>query len=113
MTAEGTRQNGGTDTGLRKKAVVLSSVILLLALVVGSLFGDRGILQWVRQRTQVEDLEREIGAIEEDNRHLAAEILALKTDPRTIERLAREELGMALDSETVILIQSPPSVRRP
>ena len=113
MKPEGTRQSGSTDTGLRKKAVVLSSVILLLALVVGSLFGDRGILQWVRQRNQVEDLEREIAAIEEDNRHLAAEILALKSDPRTIERLAREELGMALESETVVLIQPSQSSKRP
>jgi cell division protein FtsB len=61
----------------------------------------------------VEDLEREIAAIEEDNRHLAAEILALKSDPRTIERLAREELGMALESETVILIQPSQSSKRP
>ncbi len=105
MTQEATRQGGLPDAGLRKKAIVLFSVILLLALVVGSLFGDRGILQWVRQRDQVADLEREISAIEEENRRLAAEILNLKTDPRTIERLAREELGMALESETVILIQ--------
>lgn len=113
MAQEGTRPSGGADTGLRKKAVVLASAILLLALVVGSLFGDRGILQWVRQRNQVEDLEREIAAIEEDNRLLAADIVALKSDPRTIERLAREELGLALESETVILIQPAPSPKQP
>jgi cell division protein FtsB len=61
----------------------------------------------------VEDLEREIRSIEEDNRLLAAEILALNSDPRTIERLAREELGMALESETVVLIQPPQSSKRP
>lgn len=95
---------GFGDEGLRKKAAVLFSVILLVALVVGSLFGDRGILQWVRQRDQVESLEGEIRVLEEENRRLAAEILALRTDPRTIERLAREELGLARAGETVVLI---------
>lgn len=95
---------GFGDAGLRKKAAVLFSVILFVALVVGSLFGDRGILQWVRQRDQVEGLEGEIHVLEEENRRLATEVLALRTDPRTIERLAREELGLVRAGETVVLI---------
>jgi cell division protein FtsB len=40
-----------------------------------------------------------------DNRRLATEIAALRSDPRAIERLAREELGLTRPGETVFLIR--------
>jgi len=93
------------EAGLRKKAVTLFGVILLIALVVGSLFGDRGILQLVSQRERAEALAREIDEMREQNRRLAQEIRALQTDPRAIERLAREELGLARPGEKVFVIR--------
>jgi len=40
-----------------------------------------------------------------ENARLAVEIVALRSDPRSIERLAREELGLARPGETVFLIR--------
>jgi cell division protein FtsB len=93
------------EAGLRKKAVTLFGVILLIALVVGSLFGDRGILQLVNQRERAEALAREIDEMREENQRLAREIQALQADPRAIERLAREELGLARPGEKVFVIR--------
>src|SRR5688572_12728368 len=98
-----------TDAGLRRKAATLASVILVAALVVGSLFGDRGFLQLVRQQQRAEELAREIEALRQENRRLAVEITALRSDPRAIERLAREELGLARAGETVFLIRDDAS----
>ena len=92
--------------GLRRKAALLASVIAIIALVVGSLFGDRGILQLMAQRQRALDLAREIEDIRAENLLLAAEIHALRTDPRAIERIAREELGLARPGETVFLVKS-------
>ena len=92
--------------GLRRKAALLASVIAIIALVVGSLFGDRGILQLMAQRQRALDLAREIEDIRAENLRLAAEIHALRTDPRAIERIAREELGLARPGETVFLVKS-------
>ena len=94
-----------TDVGLRRKAATLASVILVAALVVGSLFGDRGFLQLVRQQQRAEELARQIEALRMENQRLAVEITALRSDPRAIERLAREELGLARPGETVFLIR--------
>ena len=45
-----TREERRTEQrGLRRKASLLASVIAIIALVVGSLFGDRGILQLMAQ----------------------------------------------------------------
>ena len=93
------------EAGLRKKAVTLFGVILVIALVVGSLFGDRGILQLVSQRERAEALARELEEMREENRRLAQEIRALQTDPRAIEKLAREELGFARPGEKVFVIR--------
>jgi cell division protein FtsB len=80
-------------------------LIALIALVVGSFFGDRGILRMVAQRERTELLKREIEQLRTENARLAVEIVALRSDPRSIERLAREELGLARPGETVFLIR--------
>jgi cell division protein FtsB len=96
---------GFSDAGLRRKAAALASIIALIALVVGSLFGDRGMLQLVAQRERAEALQRQIEELRAENVALAADITALKSDPRAIERLAREELGLARPGETEFVIR--------
>jgi cell division protein FtsB len=104
---------GRTDSGLRRKAVTLASIILVVALVVGSLFGDRGFLQLFRQQQRAEALAREIEDLRMDNRRLAFEITALRSEPRAIERLAREELGLTRPGETVFLIREEQTSDQP
>ena len=101
------------ERSLRKKAATLFCVILVLALAVGSLFGDRGILQLVDQKERAARLAQELDELRSENLHLAAEIQALRTDPRAIERLAREELGLARPGETVFLIRDETAADRP
>ena len=100
------REDGGrAEPGLRKKAGVLGTVIVLLALVVGSIFGDRGLINLFQKREQVHMLRQEIAALKADNARLVREVAALKESPRAIEQLAREELGLARPGETVFLIR--------
>jgi cell division protein FtsB len=101
------------EPGLRKKAGVLGTVIVLLALVVGSIFGDRGLINLLQKREQVQILRLEIEALRADNAQLVREIAALKQSPRAIERLAREELGLARPDETVFLIREEDLASRP
>jgi cell division protein FtsB len=93
------------EASLRRKAVTLSCVLLLIALVVGSLFGDRGILHLMTQRQRAEALREKIDALRQENSKLYGEIQQLRSDPRSVERLAREELGLARPGETVFLLR--------
>lgn len=99
---------GRPETSLRRKAATLASLCALIALLVGSLFGDRGILYLMAQREKAERLQREIEEMRAENGRLAAEIEALRRDPRAIERLAREQLGLARSGEVVFLIREEP-----
>jgi cell division protein FtsB len=109
VTAEvrGVREDRSGEAGLRRKAATLASIIALVALIVGALFGDRGLLHLIDQRHRAEALAREVEELQAENAQLVTEIAALRTDPRAIERLAREELGFARPGETVFLVRDP------
>ena len=52
MTAEvkGVREDRSGDASLRRKAATLASIIALVALIVGALFGHLGLLHLIDQR---------------------------------------------------------------
>jgi cell division protein FtsB len=84
--------------------------LFLLALLVHDVFGAHGFLAMRRTRAEIERVEKEIGRINKENIQLAEEVKALKSDPRTIEKIAREDLGLAKDGEVIIKI---PQERQP
>jgi cell division protein FtsB len=90
---------------LRKKAWTIFCVIVVLALALGSLFGDRGILYLLAERERASSLAQQIEQLRAENTRLAAEIGALGSDPQAIERLAREELVLGRPGETVFLVR--------
>ena len=96
---------GGEYRGLRRKAAVLGSLLVLLALLINSLFGERGMIHVVVQRRHAEELRREVEGLRAQNVELAAQVRALRSDRRAIERLAREELGLAGPGETTFLVR--------
>ena len=58
-------------------------------------------------RQQIAQLDRQILEEEAANRQVRLEIDSLKTDPKTVERLAREQLGLARPDETVVRFETP------
>jgi len=58
-------------------------------------------------RQQIVQLDQQILEEEGANRHVRLEIDSLKTDPKTVERLAREQLGLARPDETVVRFENP------
>jgi cell division protein FtsB len=102
-----------TEPGARRRAWVLGTAIAVVALAVGSLFGDRGMLTLFGKREQVAQLQDEIRTLREENAVLATEIAELRTSPRAIERLAREQLGLARPDEMVFLLRRAAAEPRP
>ncbi len=101
------------EPGVRRRAWVFGTVIALIALVVGSIVGDRGFLNLVERRQRLERLRYEIESLRLDNARLAGEVAALSSSPQAIERLAREELGLARADETVFLLREDDGSLRP
>jgi cell division protein FtsB len=96
------------DASLRRKAALLTCVIAIIGLLLGALFGDRGYLRLLEKRERTQALAREVERFEGENVRLVGEIRALKADPRAVEKIAREELGLARPEEKVFLIPATP-----
>lgn len=87
------RQYGGALLGL-----------LLFALVVHDIFGTHGYLAMRRTRQEIQKVNADRERLNKENVQLEEEVKELKSDPRKIEKIARDELGLARPGEVIIKI---------
>jgi cell division protein FtsB len=102
-----------TEPAARRRAWLLGTALALIALLVGGVFGDRGMLNLVQKRREVDALREQIETLRAENARIAAEVAELRSSPRAIERIAREQLGLARPDETVFLIREEETLARP
>jgi cell division protein FtsB len=93
------------EGSLKRKALALALILILASSLLNALFGDRGLIELVKSRDELQSLEQDIAALEAETQQLLEEIRALKTSPLAIERLAREQLGLAKPDELILLIR--------
>ena len=88
----------------RWRLSVIGGAFLMSYFTYSFLFDSMGFMKYLSmKRTQVQITE-EIKALQEKNARLRKDIEAVKTDPITVETLARERLGMVRKDETVFFI---------
>jgi cell division protein FtsB len=88
-------------SGRRKKVMLGAGALLALYLVVSFVLGEMGMVKYYRMKTQYNSLADEIAALKQDNAKLSREVRSLKTDQAVIERIARDNLGLARPGEIV------------
>lgn len=84
---------------LTQAVVVLVAVAVLL--LIGTTYLPL-IQQNEQMRRRIDVLDAELGKQQQISKQLQAEFDALRNDPKTVERLAREKLGYARADETVV-----------
>jgi cell division protein FtsB len=77
--------------------------LLTIAVLVLTVFNDKGVLQVRAQSKKLTTIQGEVTTIDAENKQLTKEIQALRTDPTTIERLAREDLKLVKPVEIVLV----------
>lgn len=97
------RKKPGKKPSLMRSVLAVIMGLLLLGLAVQAVFGPTGQLEMNRLEEEIETLVREKEALESGNRQVMGEIESLKTDPATIEKIAREELGLVREGEIKIV----------
>lgn len=80
----------------------------LVLLLIQDIFGTHGVLAMRRAQKEAERAQQEINRINNENRQLQDDVKALKSDPQAIERIAREEMGLARPGEYVFKIAPKP-----
>ena len=67
-----------------------------------AIIGNNGYLELRRREAKNEELRLRAEQLRRENREILSEIRALKSDPKAIEKIAREELGMVKPGEVKI-----------
>jgi cell division protein FtsB len=90
----------GASAYLRQNARQILG-LALLALLVHDIFGAHGFVAMRRTQKEIEQIREQIGKINEENKSLSDEVNSLKSDPKAIERIAREDMGLARPGELI------------
>jgi cell division protein FtsB len=95
---------GATLYRMRRKLATAGVALLALMLAFHVIFGQNGMVVYQKKKAEYRGLEKEVIQLQQDNKLLSDQIKALKTDPKAIEREAREQLRYARPGEVVYLM---------
>jgi cell division protein FtsB len=91
----------------RRRLATFSVALLTLWLFLHVMLGANGMVIYRQKRAEYQGLQQEIDGLEKENSRYTGQIKALKTDPSTIEKEAREQLHYARPGE-VVYVAPPP-----
>jgi cell division protein FtsB len=94
----------------RKQSVSLSvAVLILVSLLFFIIFGEHGLIDLNSLKNERNQLTEKSEQLTLKNHSLSVEIDRLKHDPKYIENVARQELGMVGEDELILKPRSVPN----
>ena len=99
--------------GIRRRLATGAVVLLSGWLFVHVMFGANGMVVYRQKKTDSQNLHKEIGALTDENARYTEQINALQTDPKTIEKEAREQLHYMRPGEVVYISPAALPPQRP
>lgn len=98
--------------GLLPRVAVGVFGLLTVAMVLLAVFDDRGALEVSKRHAELDRINTEIAALQQQNESLKKEIDDLKYDPATIERIAREQLTLVKPGEIILITPEPEAAKK-
>ena len=81
--------------------------LFVVVLLIHDVFGTHGFLAMHRKQQEIQKVNAEIERLNKENAVLEMDVKDLKSDPQTIRKIAREELGLARPGEVIIKLPAP------
>ncbi|PYX03973.1 MAG: hypothetical protein DMG86_01800 [Acidobacteria bacterium] len=97
----------------RRRLATAAVGILTVWLFVHVTFGANGMVVYRAKRAEYQRLQKEIDALQNENDRYTGQIKDLKTDPRAIEKEAREQLHYTRPGEVIYVSPAPPQPQSP
>ena len=97
----------------RRRLATLGVAVFTGWLFLHVMFGANGMVVYRQKRAEYQTLSNEIGELQKENNRYTGQISALQTDPKTIEKEAREQLHYARPGEVVYVAPAPPPLPIP
>jgi cell division protein FtsB len=91
----------------RRRIATMAVTVLAVSLFVHVMFGANGMVVYRQKRAEYQALQKQIGDVQRENDSFTRQIQGLKSDVKTIEKEAREQLGYARPGEYVYIAPAP------
>jgi cell division protein FtsB len=95
---------------LRRRIATIAVTLLAASLFVHVMFGANGMVVYKQKRAEYEALRKQIVRVQQENDRYTQQVQGLKSDQKSIEKEAREQLGYAKPGEYVYV---PPVGAKP
>ena len=95
---------------LRRRIATIAVTVLTVSLFVHVMFGANGMVVYKQKRAEYETLRKQIVQVQPENDRYTQQVQGLKSDQKSIEKEAREQLGYAKPGEYVYV---PPAPAKP
>ena len=93
--------------GARRRLATLGVLLLTAWLFLHVMFGANGMVVYRTKRSEYQKLQTGIGQLQKENDRYTEQIKALQTDPKAIEKEAREQLHYTRPGEVVYVSPAP------
>jgi cell division protein FtsB len=98
----------------RQKRLMSIGICLLAAFVAYHVVtANNGIKVYFHKRAENRALQTEVERLKSENENLTKRVSSLKSDPQTIEKVAREEFKYTRPGEVVYMTQDPQQNQQP
>jgi cell division protein FtsB len=94
----------------RRRLATIAVAVFTVWLFFHVMFGANGMVIYRQKRAEYVNLQNQINTLQNENKRYADQIQALKTNPNTIEKEAREQLHYTRPGEIVYVAPPPPQV---
>ncbi|HEU5400446.1 MAG TPA: septum formation initiator family protein [Terriglobales bacterium] len=92
---------------VRRRLATWGLFVFAALIAAHVLFGTNGWMAYEKKKTEYRKVTEDVQRIQQENAQLEEQIKALKTDPKAIEKEAREQLRYAKPGEIVYVMPTP------
>jgi cell division protein FtsB len=110
---ERTRPVWSTLYRLRRRIATVTVIVLAAGLFFHVVFGANGMVVYKQKRAEIKALQKEVSDLQQQSETYQEQIKGLKTDPKAIEKEAREQLHYARPGEVIYVPPAPANPQKP
>jgi len=94
--------------GVKFRRLCFGSLVVACAFaIMHTIFGNNGFMALRHQQKEYRDLQKQVQELQRENEQIELQNSKLQSDPRAIERLAREQLRLARPGEIIYTLPDP------
>lgn len=93
--------------GIRRRLATAGVAGLTVWLFVHVMFGANGMVVYRQKKADYQSLQKEIDSLQRENDRYTQQIKSLQSDPKMIEKEAREQLHYARPGEVIYVAPAP------